>query len=477
MKALGLTGAGLGAAAALTAPVFHDLDEAISAGSAYKPWWVKDRPLENPTTEIDYTMIQPYDNTHTMNNATFENLYIPNFTAITAQGVANKTAWMLANNPGFRLQDWALNDTATIATGGQFPWSLWNPPTASGTQTTVTAVGANTVTVTTPTTLGVPKYTGTPDENARLLRSALRFFGVPISGYTALTANTKKFIYLQYPFDPNASKGYTANGTNYLPGQADLWVAELGSPNALQMMYAAPSMIGRAANGSMGHLQVTQAASSAQRFITELGYQCMHGGLENCTLHGAFLAFQGSGELGRATNQMITWDFGMPFSPTAITFDLPVTPTPPTDAGIQTFCRKCAKCADVCPSTALTHADLSWDVAGPWSVPGHKQFQNQEPLCRQFNTQIDSYCMTCQASCVFSKGSSAMIHEIIIKPTVSTTGAFDTIFKHMDDFFGYGDLSFNPNSNPLTGHFNTKANDWWERELPIYGIDKKQPTL
>ena len=44
MKNLGLAGAGIGAAA-LVAPVFHDLDEmAASTGAAPKrPWYVKER--------------------------------------------------------------------------------------------------------------------------------------------------------------------------------------------------------------------------------------------------------------------------------------------------------------------------------------------------------------------------------------------------------------------------------------------------
>ena len=41
MKALGLAGAGLGAASA-TAPVFHDLDEFTSATpEQYEPWWMR----------------------------------------------------------------------------------------------------------------------------------------------------------------------------------------------------------------------------------------------------------------------------------------------------------------------------------------------------------------------------------------------------------------------------------------------------
>ena len=109
MKAVGLTGAVLGASAALTAPVFHDLDEAMSAEAPKKPWYVKERALENPTTEIDYTIIKPYDNTQTLNNATFASQYIPGYsTTVTAAGCRQQTAWILANNPGYRVKSGRL---------------------------------------------------------------------------------------------------------------------------------------------------------------------------------------------------------------------------------------------------------------------------------------------------------------------------------------------------------------------------------
>ena len=76
---------------------------------------------------------------------------------------------------------------------------------------------------------------------------------------------------------------------------------------------------------------------------------------------------------------------------------------------------------------------------------------------------------------MFSKGS-ASIHEMV-RTMVATTGAFDSFFKNMDDKFGYGDLSFSSTQNPLTGHFNDKAVDWWNLELPILGIDKGKKTL
>ena len=62
MKALGLAGAGLGAAAA-AAPVFHDVDEVISAPTSFmkRPWWIKERDLFEPTTEVDWDIIKRFD--------------------------------------------------------------------------------------------------------------------------------------------------------------------------------------------------------------------------------------------------------------------------------------------------------------------------------------------------------------------------------------------------------------------------------
>ena len=58
MKALGLAGAGVGAAAA-AAPVFHDLDEVMASGGLEKhPWYVKEREINDPTTDIDWNIAE-----------------------------------------------------------------------------------------------------------------------------------------------------------------------------------------------------------------------------------------------------------------------------------------------------------------------------------------------------------------------------------------------------------------------------------
>ena len=53
LKALGLGGAGLAAAAIATQPVFHDIDEVLNSPQAVlkRPSWV--REVEKPTIEIN----------------------------------------------------------------------------------------------------------------------------------------------------------------------------------------------------------------------------------------------------------------------------------------------------------------------------------------------------------------------------------------------------------------------------------------
>jgi len=65
MKGLGLIGSGLGATAVI-APVFHDIDELVSAAPMVHkwPWWVKENEINNPTVEIDWGKASRFDSRH-----------------------------------------------------------------------------------------------------------------------------------------------------------------------------------------------------------------------------------------------------------------------------------------------------------------------------------------------------------------------------------------------------------------------------
>ncbi|XUX00805.1 MAG: reductive dehalogenase domain-containing protein [Dehalogenimonas sp.] len=42
---------------------------------------------------------------------------------------------------------------------------------------------------------GFPKWEGTPEENARMLRSAMKLYGTFMLGYAPLDSNSKKLVF------------------------------------------------------------------------------------------------------------------------------------------------------------------------------------------------------------------------------------------------------------------------------------------
>jgi hypothetical protein len=69
--------------------------------------------------------------------------------------------------------------------------------------------------------------------------------------------------------------------------------------------------------------------------------------------------------------------------------------------------------------------------------PGHKAWFEDSYKCFEYWQKSGSACGVCLASCPYTKGDQAWIHEGV-KATVSIAPATDGIFRIMDNVFGYG---------------------------------------
>jgi epoxyqueuosine reductase len=108
IKALGLGGAGF-AAAAITPPVFHDLDEVIASPQALwkRPSWVKE--VDKPTTEIDWKIMKRFDYHFVMWAAGLQIALGPEqYDEVFRAQKVNITKWITQNKTGFTLADYAL---------------------------------------------------------------------------------------------------------------------------------------------------------------------------------------------------------------------------------------------------------------------------------------------------------------------------------------------------------------------------------
>jgi reductive dehalogenase len=477
MKALGLSAAGLGAAAA-TAPVFHDLDELMSSEQANwkRPWWVKQLEAHHPTVELDWDRIERFDQRLTCQAQYVNAKY------------AGKEEWakVAAGAKEFNAQNLGkkgntLRDKSLQAAASQFySASLYTTATLTG-----SAKG-----VSTPEQVGLPKWTGTPEEASRMLRAAAVFFGAGAMGAAELekklvfthikagkvgTANDATFIdnwpppLLAAPridFE-NVAVGYETDERKVLPDAVHLHEVGIMIPMAKDAwrtaMPNAPSGVAGAANISRYRMWTCSVQPGIQAFLRGLGYTGY--GYPYPDMSGGLLPAQASNvlggvaEMGRHSDAAISPEFGASMGYYSFLTDLPMADDNPIDAGIFRFCHTCKKCATLCPSESISMADEpSWEVPQGYKVPnmnqqtGKKLFWTDMHSCSKYKGVYA--CNICRPVCTFNTNNGP-IHSYV-KSTIANTGLFDGFFYQMSKPFGYG---------------LKEPEQWWDLSLPIWGTD------
>ena len=441
-------GAGAGAAALTTRSAaaetngFRGGEFADPAGRPQRPWWVK--TVDQPTTEIDWEVMQRYNETNTVRKGMPGYVGQDEVDRYTDAAKKNELQRMLDNVDGYTLKDQALS-AAHVGVGKSFLGPQKAP---------------------TPEERGVPKWTGSPEEGARVIRAAMRHFGAATVGFIELDDNTRKLIYGHDPdgkeliFTDEALAAEDDNA-RYIPNSCKYAVVYTVQMSQ-ETMRRSPTVTGSQTT-SLAYKRGETIQASLQEFLRGLGYQGLGESTTNALgIAPAFGVMAGLGELSRL-NRLITPEFGPMVRVFKLLTDMPVATDKPIDAGIMEFCKRCKKCAEACPSESLSFEDEpTWEVKGGWNNPGHKAyFENSVSCMTYWREKAGTNCGICFAVCPFSKKDKAWVHEWV-KAGSALAPFADNFFRSMDDAFGYG----------------TKASseEWWSLDLPEYGIDSNQPV-
>lgn len=454
MKGLGLGAAGLGAAAA-AAPVFHDLDELAASpnGVAPKhPWWTKQRDFMNPTTEIHWDQMERFQ-AHTISGNFFPIAHtnMEDIQKMDQEGAdLNKRGW-LEGLPG---RDARAQTMVSIG---------WLQPYSKYAGMEGMFLGEK---VSTPADKGLPKWEGTPEENAATIRAFAMSYGAAKVSFGVIEENTtKKLINAtsmdwgeNYPIvfedvdepyvEDNGSSGKVviANKMKY--------VIILMIRQQLSFNRTSPSAIA-ASYSSKAYDQIVIMGYRIKAFLRGIGYHGVSGetfGI-TCARPGWGTLF-GLGEFSRM-HEMMTPEYGPLIRTTMIIpTDMPLPPQNPVDFGSNKFCSICVKCADACPVSAIYDKEADFirtpsdSTAGPIPAdhlqphlfnnsPGYKRWPLNHYACGQFWSTNGNDCSICQGVCVFNKMPQSSIHEFV-KPIIASTSILNGFFYNMDLAYGYG---------------------------------------
>jgi epoxyqueuosine reductase len=451
MRMLGL-GESTGAPGIAATP-YHDLDEVKASPSAERklPWWVKE--VNKPTVEIDWSQMKRFDSSNIMFVNGFAQAVGPeNAMKLGGHAAETSTQNILENEPGFTLREKAL------VAGGWVTSFLTAERAFLGPGITVPVEFCGI-----PEGLDYPRYEGTPEENTRMVRAAAKLYGAASVGVVELDENTRKLIYSRDGWDgrnwefEDVDKAYENKKKKVIPYKAK-WVIVYTIRMSQPSMALAPSVLEEAAT-SMGYSEGTSVQLRLQQFINRLGYQCLADGSMGTSGNSpGFGVLAGLGELSRL-NRMISPRWGPLVRVFKVITDLPLAPTKPIDAGIFRFCRTCRKCAEFCPTNALSmETEPSWEVQGAWNNPGVKTYYEKAPNCFSGWLKIGMHdCGICLAACPFSKQDGSFIHDLV-RQIISTTPAFNGMFRRLDTDPGFG----------------RDPEEWWNLDLPPHGYNNRQ---
>jgi len=350
------------------------------------------------------------------------------FEAEQASKAKRVSAWIAEKKPGFSLPDIQLSEGA---------WTLMHSTKPGSGLLSWTRIS-----VRTPAELGTPRHTAPPEEMASIVKSAARLYG---AGLVGIAQMNEAYVNLQAPREDEKQKDKdivfedvdvpSVSDTKFVIPTKMKWVVAIAIPMDLDLLSRVPTSLGDAAS-ALGYSHSAFVVSSLAEFIRGLGYEAIP--CVNDTAQSVpFAVDAGIGELGRL-NKLVTPEFGPSVRLCKVFTDLPMAYDKPVDFGLVKFCRNCKKCAEACPSRALSFDDEpSFKTRGPWNNPGHKAWFEDSYKCLQYWQKSNSGCGICLVSCPYTKGNEAWVHDGV-KATASIAPAADPVFRIMDNAFGYG---------------------------------------
>ncbi len=291
----------------------------------------------------------------------------------------------------------------------------------------------------------------------RNVKKAARFFGADLVGVCRLDRRwVYSHSYERGTFDDTSvsGEGDGASRPQDIPDEYQYAVV-MGFDMDYEMMKRYPSYIADSVVG-MGYSRMAIANAHLAAFIRGLGFRTIDCSQNNVALSVPLAMLAGIGDIGR-NGLLVTPELGPRLRLSKVLTDLPLAPDAPVDFGVTEFCEACQKCADLCPSQAISSGERTAEPRSASNVAGELKWPIHAEKCRMYWSRTKKSCCNCIACCPYNKPDT-FLHRTVRRLTDHARWG-DRLYVRADNLLGYG--------KPV------KAQNFWEDWQP----KRKQPRL
>ena len=342
------------------------------------------------------------------------------------------------DKPGYTLQDQALQQASGIGTQlALFNTSKPNPsPMSKAIMATMMAGNPPR-----PAMARAPRERpkiniSDPEVLTRDIKKVATYFGADVVGICRLD---RRWVYshtYEAARPDQGDAGETAVGESKpqeIPPEFEYAVV-MGFEEEYDMMKYFPTYIADAPVG-MGYSRMAIANAHLSAFIRNLGYKAIDCSTNDVALSIPLAMQAGLGDHGR-NGLLITPQFGPRLRLSKVITDLPLLADSAIDFGVTEFCTVCKKCADLCPSRAITFGERTTEPNNASNAGGTLKWRIDAEKCRVYWSRVKKGCSICVACCPYNKADT-WFHRTV-RWFTDYARWLDAFCVRMDDLLGYG---------------------------------------
>ncbi len=265
-----------------------------------------------------------------------------------------------------------------------------------------------------------------PHSLTRQVKNAAGLFGAALTGVAKLD---RRWLYASSYFI--SSKGGREQ-KNEIP-ETLKYVVVLGIEMDYDSILHSPAHPASMATG-IGYSKMAFTAGLLAQFIRGLGFSAIPAG-NDTGLSIPMAIDAGLGEMAR-NGLLITPQLGPRLRLAKVYTDLPLTPDPPIEFGVEKFCMICGKCAQKCPSKSIVFGPPSPQPHNISNRPGVNTWHINAETCLTFWAQNGTDCANCIRVCPFNK-PLGILHDMV-RWGINRARWLNRLYLWGDDVMGYG---------------------------------------